>query len=113
MDNLPVGSTIYIAGPMRGHACYNFERFFYFASFLKQGGYKVINPAQIDCEKMLGGWVYTDEQYPNILLADLNLIKDVDALFMLKGWEKSPGAKAEHALASAIGKGIYYESDKK
>ena len=100
----PTRKNVYIAGPMRGRECYNFEEFFVAAHEVKRAGYGVINPAQIDTEKMLGGWQYTDEQYPDVLFNDLREIKDnVFCIYLLEDWEYSPGAKAEVAYAKAIG----------
>jgi hypothetical protein len=43
------------------------------------------------------------------LAYDTNWIcTEADAIFMLKGWEKSRGATAEHALAIALGHEIIY-----
>jgi hypothetical protein len=33
---------------------------------------------------------------------DCEKIIDGDAIYMLKGWEKSPGARAEHAVAQFV-----------
>ena len=109
--NIPdKAKTIYVAGPMRGYDCFNFKAFFHWAYELEKLGLDVTNPAQLDCEKMLSGWVYTEYQYPDVLLQDLRHVRSVDALFMLEGWRDSPGAKAEHAFAEALGKFIIYES---
>jgi hypothetical protein len=32
------------------------------------------------------------------------------AIYMMAGWESSSGAKAEHALAKALGLSIFYEA---
>lgn len=46
----------------------------------------------------------------DMLGADLNWIaKNATHIYMLKGWEKSRGAIAEHALAVALGLEILYE----
>jgi len=98
---------VYVAGKMRGEPCYNFESFFFWARILRLSGYDVVNPAQIDTEKMFDGWQYTEDQYPDVLLHDLHEIKDVDAILLLEGWENSVGATAERAFGIAIGKKIY------
>ncbi len=102
---------IYVAGKMRGEEAFNFERFFYWAHVLKQDGHTVINPAQIDVEKFLKGWQWDDSQYTEVLLEDLRLITTVDAIFLLKGWQDSPGAVAEVTFANALGKKIMEEPD--
>lgn len=96
--------TIYIAGPMRGHRCYNFQKFFSMAEKLEMCGFEVINPAEIDTLKMFDGWTYTSCQYPDILLKDIQLIKEkADAVVLLNGWHESPGATAEFSFADAVG----------
>jgi hypothetical protein len=99
-----VNKGVYIAGPMRGRECYNFEEFFVAAHFVKKAGFGAINPAQIDTEKMFEGWQYTEDKYPDVLFNDLQVIKDkVFCIYLLEDWEYSPGAKAEVAYARAIG----------
>lgn len=93
---------IYIAGPMRGHECYNFEAFFVAAHILKQAGFEVINPAQVDTEKMFDGWQYTSDKYPDVILEDLQFVRTVDVIVLLDGWEESPGANVELAFAKAL-----------
>lgn len=42
--------------------------------------------------------------------ADIRLLCDCDMIYMMKGWESSPGAMLEHAVAAAIGcKVLKYE----
>lgn len=99
-----VNKNVYIAGPMRGRECYNFEEFFVTARRVRNAGFGVINPAQIDTERMFDGWQYTDDKYPDVLMQDLHEIKDnVFCIVLLDGWEYSPGAKTEVAYAKAIG----------
>ena len=102
--------TIYIAGPMRGYECYNFEAFFYWAYLLKKAGCRVLNPAQKDVEKMLGGWVYTDDMWQEVIDEDLAWIeRDADAIFLMKGWTESKGACLEHQKAVELGLEIFME----
>ena len=113
MSNLEYGSSIYLAGPMRGKPCMNFREFFHFEYMFVQSGYKVINPAAMDVKRWMDGEAWEDCHYPRILLEDLKWITEVDAVFFLVGWEDSPGASAEHAFATAIGKPCYYEEEKR
>ena len=104
--------TIYIAGKMRGEECFNFERFFWWARTLKRRGYDVFNPAQHDCERWLNdGWIYTEDQYEEVLAFDFEMIEKSDIVFMMKGWESSPGAIRERSYALELGKQIWYEED--
>lgn len=40
---------------------------------------------------------------------DIELLKRCDAIFMLKNWEQSEGAREEHELARVLDKEIIYE----
>lgn len=114
LDNLQYGSTIYIAGPMRGHHCYNFEKFFYYAHILKSSGYEVINPAEMDCLRMFDGWRFNESDYEEVLAIDLaEITANADALFVLEGWEKSEGANREIELATNLGLPVYYEEHRR
>jgi len=48
-------------------------------------------------------------QEHEILLAELREIANVKMVFMLRGWEKSPGATIEKLFAEYCGKEIIYE----
>lgn len=113
--------NIYIAGPMRGKAKFNFPKFNKAAADLRKQGHVVFNPAEKDTKKYgkkimdnPRGSVFkaTKEHGFNIrhaLAADTHWIcLYADQLVMLPGWHKSKGAKAEHALAKALKLRIEY-----
>ena len=113
--------TIYIAGPMRGYDDYNYPAFDRQSMILERQGWKVINPADMDRddEKPINGPHqfnpddnYEDHEFMrNALKRDMVAICDeCTAIYMMSNWEKSKGAKAEWALAKALGLDIYYES---
>lgn len=102
---------IYIAGPMRGHPCYNFEEFFVMANRLKKAGYEVINPAEVDTNRMFDGWQYTEDKYAEVLAHDIQILStECFAIMLLNGWSKSPGARVEATYAKAIGLAIINQS---
>ena len=49
--------------------------------------------------------------YEEIMMLDLHQLKDCDAIYMLADFLDSPGAKAEHALAIAFKKKVYYANE--
>lgn len=103
---------LYLSGPMTGLPCYNFPAFFYWEVVLSNRGHKVINPARIDCERMLGGWTYSEDQYDEILEEDLRLIRqEAEGVFMLNGWEESEGALMEINEARDKGIPIMFEEE--
>jgi hypothetical protein len=104
---------IYIAGPMSGYPEFNFPAFFTAAYTLERQGWKVWNPASKDGEEgvkkdvsfasgddqqlMKSGWDFKDAFH-----WDVHKVIYADAIYMLPGWEKSSGARAEHAVAVSI-----------
>ena len=106
---------IYLAGPMTGIPHFNYPAFNAAAAALRAAGHTVFNPAEHDIE-MFG----KDISNPSgdaeqaaaehgfdrraALKADLAWICDnAEAIALLPGWENSSGARAEFALASALG----------
>lgn len=106
---------IYIAGPMSGYKDFNFPAFFEAAKGFEVAGWKVWNPAaketEAEVEKdtsfstgdaktlVANGW-----DYKGAITWDLEKVINSDAIHMLSGWEFSPGATAEHAVAKFIKK---------
>jgi hypothetical protein len=108
---------IYVAGPMRGIAEFNFPAFHNAAAFLRGKGHEVFNPAERDIIAT-GVDISRGNDTGDNTLAEVkhgfNLreaLKDdleficlqADAVVMLPGWEKSLGAQAEVATARALG----------
>ncbi len=115
----PEKRRIYIAGPMTGYDDYNRPAFNSTAEAFEEGGWEVFNPAENDI-RLFGSYEACDEaikanreQALRVMLgSDLEWIcSDADAIAMLPGWEKSYGARAEHATAVALGLEIIYISD--
>jgi nucleoside 2-deoxyribosyltransferase len=102
---------VYIAGPMRGYEKNNHDAFDKAeATLLKKGIWNPINPAAIDrFEGVDPHNDLTKKELKEALARDFNLIFTCDCMYMLLGWEKSMGARAEHALAVALGMGIQYQ----
>lgn len=92
---------IYISGPMTGLPDLNRLAFYEAAEMLMEKGHTVINPAT---------YTFPDASYEDYLLFDLECIAtSADALYMLKGWEKSSGANREKTLAEKLGRKIFIE----
>jgi len=106
---------IYLAGGMRGYPEFNFPAFHRMAKILRDQGHEVFSPAEKGEEILLTdnpGIQESLEFRRKVFKIDTTFICDeAEGLFMLKGWELSSGARAEHALAIAIGLKIFYESD--
>lgn len=109
---------VYISGPMRGYAQFNFPRFDAVSQLLRNSGVVVFNPSEND-----------QVEYPDIhqwegfesgdtakcprfnletsLRWDFARILEANGIVMLPGWERSSGAAAERYVAEATGKDVY------
>ena len=90
---------VYIAGPMTGYENFNREAFHKAEEELKREGHTVLNPAVLPDG-------LTQPHYMDICMA---MIRCVDAIYMLKGWQRSAGAKAELALAERLGHAVIFQ----
>ncbi len=104
---------IYIAGPMSGYPNFNFDAFYQAAEDWTKLGYEVFNPADKEGEtlseesKVDGDPVQAQKDgfnFRSVYTWDVNKVIEADAIYMLPGWENSPGARGEHAVAVAMKK---------
>lgn len=101
--------NIYISGPMTGKEHYNARAFGSATAKLMREGHTVFNPA-VEAHKLKGRQI-SNEEYRQLLSGDLQYIcNTATAVYMLPGWELSPGACAEHATAVACKLEIMYAS---
>lgn len=106
--------TIYIAGPMQGIPHFNFPAFNRAADILRGQGFVVFNPAENDIA--IHGDISSDNPTGSVEQAEATgfsrrlalrddlawIAEHATTMCMLPGWEQSSGARAEHALATAI-----------
>ena len=94
---------VYISGPITGVDNY-MDNFNKAEEYLTSLGYDVINPARVDAvlPKML---------YDEYLRIDLYLLAQCEAIYLLDGWNRSDGAKAEMKDALMMGIDIYLETE--
>lgn len=108
---------------MSGIPLFNFPAFKAAAKHLRSQGHRVFNPAERDIERHDGVDISAGNHTGDPALAAKQhgfslrealaddtafICKEADAIAMLPGWEKSNGARAEHALAVALGHHILY-----
>ncbi|SRR6266567_149227 len=91
---------IYIAGPMTGIKSFNFPEFRIVKNNLLLQGYDVISPVDLDEQEypnhdFESGTLPSNWNYKTQLEVDIMNLKLCDAIFLLKGWENSNGAKIE------------------
>jgi len=105
----------YIAGPMSGYPDHNAQAFYKAEETLIASGISaknIFNPIRHEGSIMVQQGLVRDQQeaYRMCMAIDCDWIcKYATAIFMLRGWERSPGAKTEHALAVCLGIRILYE----
>lgn len=106
----------YIAGPMSGIDEHNKPAFLAAEEYLLNigvPGKNIFNPINHEASLMIQKSLVRDTQeaYRMCMKIDCDYIcTTATALYMLTGWESSKGAKAEHALAVALGLEIFYQS---
>lgn len=89
---------IYIAGPMTGFPDLNFPSFHVEARRLRDLGFEVVNPAEIDLDP--------ESKWSDCMRADIRALVTCDAISLLPGWEKSRGATLEHHIAQSLGMAV-------
>lgn len=105
----------YIAGPMSGYVDHNAAAFYEGERALIAAGIpqkNIFNPIRHEGSLMVQQGLVKDTQeaYRMCMAIDCEWIcKHATAMYMLRGWEKSRGATAEHALAICLGITIVYE----
>ena len=88
--------AVYLSGPMTGLPDFNRPAFHAAAAALREQGYVVINPAEVDL-----GPDATWADYMRIHLAEI--ARRVTRVFVLPGWESSRGAQLEVHVARSLG----------
>ncbi len=92
--------TVYISGPMTGHKDLNSPAFTAAAFLLRDGGYDVVNPAELN--------PYPNTEWSQCLRRDIAALMDCDSVLMLPGWMDSKGANLERHIAAELGMPIHY-----
>ena len=109
---------VYCSGPMTGHPDLNRPAFDAAERRLSEQGHFVINPVNISvtfgtAEELaksfgalyghtpFGGFGYSPSLARAVMDADLAAVRSCDAIYLLRGWETSRGAKRELAEALA------------
>jgi len=118
---------LYLSGPMTSRSDHNRAAFAAAAERLRKRGHFVINPAELSAvfgteDEIAASFVclyegifQTGKATSNlahcIMSADLAAVRSCDAIYLLRGWETSRGAKRELAEAIAHGLTVMQEGD--
>lgn len=105
---------VYIAGPMEGHDHYNFPAFDAAKEHVNSLGHIGVCPSSIDRAVWGFDGTFVHTNLPGmtrktVLGIDFQIIPTCDAIYLLKGWERSGGAIAEYAYAKTLGLKIFFE----
>lgn len=99
MMRAPKGYTYYLAGPMSGLLHANIPMFDRVARILRDDGYTIVSPAELDDPAVRADSVAGADQsrlWGEFLARDVRIVADqVQGLILLPGWERSRGARLE------------------
>jgi hypothetical protein len=111
VEDTIVKRKVYIAGPMRGKRNKNREAFQRAEDhLLRQRIWEPVNPIKLDeVNEMLYDTTADVAIIRKIIKRDIDELYKCSSIYMLRGWEKSSGARAEHAFAVAISLPIMYQ----
>lgn len=97
---------IYISGRITGNAHYmqDFERAESYLNFSNINGQKfdVVNPCKVSPFDENKTW-------RDYMREDIKALVDCDAIYMLRGWRRSKGARLERRIAIKLGLEVIYE----
>lgn len=103
-----MATTWYLAGPMSGLPQFNFPAFYAAAKDLRDQGYRMVSPAELDDAEDAaiaraskdGDAAAAKRSWGEFLGRDIQILADdCDGMILLPGWEKSPGARLEVCTA--------------
>lgn len=105
--------AIFISGPITAPTFYqvnqNIRRAEAIAVRLLKKGWSVHCPHK-NSEFLQGALhKHPEEDFERWMAVDFEMLSRCDAVFMMRNWRKSRGAKMEHAEAKRLEKEIYYE----
>lgn len=103
-----VAYRVYLAGRMTGLPEYGFPVFRHYAAELREAGYEVVSPHEMD-EAIDGFDPATDQAKPmrHYMSRDLPAVLSCNGIAMIPGWEESKGATLEHHVATTCGLPAY------
>lgn len=101
--------TIYIAGQMAGLPELNFPAFYKAEKELMKAGWRVVNPARFNAVFNVYNEGIEGKILDAVCESERAVIPHLDAIYLLKGWENSKGARLELKVAIEHGLEIVVE----
>ena len=112
-------SRIYCAGPMRSKVLYNFPAFDIAAQRLRECGWKVVSPAEMDMAAGFNPYDLPSDHdwskepdgmdFEEVMQRDMEALATCDSIFLLQGWRESEGAKREFDRACELGLHVSFQ----
>lgn len=109
---------IYLSGPMRHRPYYGFPQFDDLRDRLKNLGYDVVSPADLDRANGFDALLLPEDTDWSVLpdgfdprhtmFRDIEELSMCDAIYMMDGWRDSKGAKAEYWWAMSVGMPVFF-----
>lgn len=95
---------IYLSGPMSGLPDLNYPEFHRVAKELNERGFEVLSPADIVLPKELLDLIGDDKEelWNEYMKRAIPMLMQCNTIAMLKGWQKSRGARIELFLAKEL-----------
>lgn len=87
---------VYLSGPMTGYPEFNYPAFNAMAALLRGRGHEVYSPAEYGAEQLSAGTFDIRKAFSEYCRY---ICEEAEAIYLLRGWEKSKGALAEYHLA--------------
>lgn len=106
------GMKVYVSGKMNGVSDYNRWKFNNLSKRLEEAGFHAVNPIEIGDSIATPEEINaTPELFERVLEADIAALRKCDAIFMLRGWETSEGARMELRVALEMGIPVVQEQN--
>jgi hypothetical protein len=97
---LKQGSKVYIAGPITAASTEELHTFTKAAELLREAGYVPLDPNAASAPPGL--------EYSDYIRFDDQMLLTADAILMLRGWQRSPGATRELQTAAFYALPIFF-----
>ena len=101
-DLINLDGMVYISGKITGTDDF-MERFATAAERLNSAGYVVCNPASLNAT------MPNSTSWEGYMGESLRMLSHCAAIYMLRGWEESRGARVELSVALQMGKRVMFE----
>lgn len=95
--------VVYISGPMTGFTDLNFPAFNKAAAEMRERGYEVVNPVDINPDP--------DTPWTECMRNDIKALLACTHIALLPGWQRSKGARIEAGIAFDLGMELIYVQD--